>query len=223
MPLLGNAILAVWNDVDPDAEEDFNEWYLQEHIPERISVPGIHRGRRYRADAGSPRYMAFYEAASMDVLTTGAYRTQLDNPTPWTQRIMPRFRFAQRGLCDVAASLGNGLGNAAAIVHLTPADEPRLRPWIVETLLPELRTSPHAVAAHLWTLAPGEPVSPTTALSQRAEPDHPLAWVIVVETSNLDAATAISAAILTRDPKAHGAEDIHTYPSYRLLYAVQSD
>jgi hypothetical protein len=159
----------------------------------------------------------------MDVLTAGAYRAQLDNPTEWTQRIMPRFRFAQRGLCDVAASLGNGLGTAVAVVHLTPADAPTLRTWIIETLLPELRTSPHVVAAHLWTLAPGEPASPTTALSQRAEPDHSLAWVIVVETSNLDTATAISAAILTRDPKAHGAEHIHTYPIYRLLYAVQSD
>src|SRR5258708_40366363 len=64
MALLGNAILAVWNEVDADAEGDFNEWYLREHIPERTMVPGVNRGRRYRADEGSPRYMAFYEAAS---------------------------------------------------------------------------------------------------------------------------------------------------------------
>ena len=106
MPLLGTAILAVWNEVDPEIEPDFNDWYLREHIPERLSVPGMNRGRRYRADAGTPRYMAFYEAASMDVLTQGPYRTQLDNPTAWTQRIMPHFRFAQRGLCDVAVSIG---------------------------------------------------------------------------------------------------------------------
>jgi hypothetical protein len=220
MPLLGNAVLAVWNDVDPAIESDFNDWYLREHIPERLSVRGMNRGRRFRADTGAPRYMAFYEAASMDVLTQGPYREQLDNPTAWTQRIMPHFRFAQRGLCDVGASLGDGIGSAAAVMHLTPSDAPQLRIWIIEKLLPELCTRPHVVAAHLWTVAPGEPVSPTTALSQQAEPDRLLAWVVVVETADTVTADAIAATILVRDPKAHGAAEIVACPTYRLLYAV---
>jgi hypothetical protein len=178
------------------------------------------RSRRYRAEAGSPRYMAFYEAVSMDVLTQGPYRTQLDNPTAWTQRIMPHFRFAQRGQCDVAASLGDGIGSAAAVVHLTPADAAQLRIWLTEKLLPELCARPHVVAAHLWTLAPGEPVSPTTALSRQAEPDRPVAWVVVAETADPATAEAIIATILVRDPKAHGAAQIVPCPAYRLLYAV---
>jgi hypothetical protein len=180
------------------------------------------RGRRYRADEGAPRYMAFYEAASMDVLTQGPYREQLDNPTAWTQRVMPDFRFAQRGLCDVAASLGDGIGSAAAVMHLTPADGQQLRTWISEKLLPELCARPHVVAAHLWTLAPGEPVSPTAALSQRAEPNRPLAWVVVVETADVATADAIAAAILVRDPKVHGAAEIVACPTYRLLYAFDT-
>jgi hypothetical protein len=214
------AILAVWNEVDPDAEADFNEWYLREHIAERTLVPGLGRGRRYRAESGTPRYMAFYEADSMEVLTRGAYRAQLDNPSAWTQRIMRRFRFAQRGLCDLAVSIGEGVGGAVAVLHLTPADEPRLRAWISEILFPELHASPGVTAAHLWTLTPGEPPSPTTALSQSAEPDHPLAWVIVVETMEVAAAAAVTSSVLDRDPKAHGAADVHAYPVYRLLYAL---
>jgi hypothetical protein len=178
------------------------------------------RGRRYRADTGTPRYMAFYEAASMDVLTRGPYRVQLDNPTAWTQRIMPHFRFAQRGLCDVAASFGNGVGSAAAVMHLTPSDAPQLRSWISEKLLPELCASPHVVAAHLWTLAPGEPASPTSALSRQAEPDRRLAWIVVAETADTAGADAIAAMIMVRDPKAHGASEIVACPTYRLLYAV---
>jgi len=220
MPLLGSAVLAVWNEVDPDIEDDFNEWYFREHIPERTMVPGLSRGRRYRAEAGSPRYMAFYEAASMDVLTKGPYRVQLANPTAWTRRITSRFRFMRRGLYDVAASVGDGMGGAASVVHLTPADAPRLRQWITATLLHEIHALPDVAAAHFWTLAPGEPRSPTTALSQRAEPDDPLAWVIVVETMEPAGATAISDAILGRDPKAHGAADVLAYPAYRLLYAL---
>jgi hypothetical protein len=220
MALIGNAILAVWNEVDPDHEDDYNEWYLREHIPERTMVPGLFRGRRYRAETGAPRYMAFYDATSMDVLTHGPYRLQLDNPSAWTQRIMPRFRFMQRGLCDVAASVGEGMGGAAAVVHVTPEDAPRLRAWIVETLLPELHAMPGVAAAHLWTIAPGEPRSPTTALSQKAEPERPLAWIIVVETMELAGAAAITAAILGRDPATHGAADFRAYPAYRLLYAL---
>jgi hypothetical protein len=217
MPLLGTAILAVWNEVDPAIEDDFNAWYLREHIPERTSVPGLVRGRRYRTETGSPRSFAFYEATTMDVLTAGAYREQLANPTAWTRRVMPHFRVMQRGLCDVAASLGDGVGGAAAVVHLTPGDVPMLHGWTTETLLPELLAMPDVVAAHLWTLAPGEPRSATTSLSQRAEPEHPIAWVIVVETTELSAAEAITRSITDRDPESHGATNIQPYPSYRLL------
>jgi hypothetical protein len=220
MPLLGNAILAVWNEVDPDAEDDFNEWYLREHIPERTMVPGLLRGRRYRAAEGSPRYMAFYEAATLDVLTSGPYRLQLDNPSAWTQRIMPRFRFMRRGLCDVAGSVGDGMGGAASVVHVAPDDAPRLRAWITETLLHEMHALPDVAAAHLWTIAPGEPRSPTMSLSQRAEADGPVEWVIVVETMELAGATAITDAILGRNPRAHGAAAVQAYPGYRLLYAL---
>jgi hypothetical protein len=217
MPLLGTAVLAVWDEVDRVIEADFDAWYLREHIPERTSVPGLLRGRRYRAETGSPRSMAFYEATTLGVLTAGPYREQLANPTDWTRRVMPHFRFMRRGLCDVAASLGDGIGGAAAVVHMTPDDEPRLREWIAGTLLPETLTMPDVVAAHLWTLAPGEPRSATTALSQDAEPERPIAWVVVVETTGLSEAEAISRAILDRDPKSHGASDVQPYPSYRLL------
>jgi hypothetical protein len=220
MALLGNAVLAVWNEVDPEFEDDFNEWYFREHIPERLMVPGLNRGRRYRAETGSPRYMAIYEATSMDVLTHGPYRLQLDNPTAWTQLVAARFRFMQRGLCDVVASVGDGMGGAAAVVHLTPGDTPRLREWISGTLLHELHALPGVAAAHFWTLAPGEARSPTTALSQRAEPDHPVAWVVVVETMELAGAMAITDAILGRNPKAHGAREVRAYPNYRLLYSL---
>jgi hypothetical protein len=220
MALKGDAILAVWNEVDPASENDFDEWYFREHVPERTSVPGILRGRRYRADHGTPRSMAFYEAASMAVLTRGAYRTQLANPTEWTRRVMARFRLARRGLCDVAGSVGEGIGGAAAVVHVAPGDPARLRPWILGILLHELHAMPLVAHAHLWTLAPGEPPSATADLNPPGAQDAPIAWVIVVETMEMAAAEAVTEAILGRNPVAHGAASVRPYPSYRLLYAL---
>jgi hypothetical protein len=163
--------------------------------------------------------MAFYEARDMDVLTKGIYRTQLNNPTAWTTRIMPHFRFAQRGLCDVACSVGEGIGAAAAVFHMTPGnDEAALRKWI-EGLLHELHAMPDIVHAHFWTFSPGEPRSPTTELSLRAEPDRAMEWVIVVETQEFAAAEAMRTVVLGRNPMAHGATLVQPYPVYRLLFA----
>ena len=139
MALLGKATLGVWNEVDPAIEDSFNDWYVREHIPERVSVPGMLRGRRYRADVGTPRYMALYEASTLDVLTTGHYRWQLDHPTPWTSYVMPGFRVAQRGICDVLATAGDGIGGVATVIHFSAED--RFRSWLEQRVaeLPGMR------------------------------------------------------------------------------------
>ena len=218
---MSKAILAVWNDVDPAIEDDYNEWYAREHVPDRTSVPGIIRGRRYRAESGSPKYMAFYEAETMAVLTSGVYRMQLDNPTEWTRRVMPYFTFAQRGLCDVVASVGRGVGGAAVVVHVSPGDQARLRGWIIATLLPELLALPGVTAAHCWALAPGEPRSLTSGLSPHAGPEQAIEWVIVIEAMEVSTATTIRSAILSRVLIAHGAAEVRPYPVYRLLYTLE--
>jgi hypothetical protein len=221
MALVRKAGLLVWNDVDPAIEADYNEWYLREHIPERVSVPGMLCGRRYRAAEGSPRYMALYEAATLDVLTTGAYRAQLANPTAWTRRVMPGFRLMQRGICTVAATAGTGIGGAATVIHLRPgpSGETALRGW-AETLLPELLRIEQVAAAHLWVDAPGEPASPTTALTRGGATERKVHWVLAIEAS--DAATIDRARdiALAGDPSRNGAAEVAAYPTYQLLYVL---
>ena len=46
-------LLAVWNDLAAEDEAEFNAWYVEEHVPERLGIPGVHSARRYR-DAGWP-------------------------------------------------------------------------------------------------------------------------------------------------------------------------
>ncbi|MGE0416954.1 MAG: hypothetical protein AB7O80_09120 [Acetobacteraceae bacterium] len=226
MALLGKAVLGVWNEVDPAIEDSFNDWYVREHIPERVSVPGMRRGRRYRAFDGTPRYMALYEAATLSVLTTGLYRWQLDNPTPWTQRVMPGFRVAQRGICDVIASAGQGIGGVATVIHFSvvPGQEDRLRAWLTRQVA-ALPARKQILAAHAWVGAQGEPASPTTELALRAGPDRGVEWVLAIESSEPGWLDEARVAVLAdhsaaHGPAANGAAEVRPYPNYRLLYTL---
>ena len=85
----GTALLIVFTDVDIEHDAEFNQWYNQEHLPERLSAPGFMDGARYEALKGGPRYLAVYELESADALKTDEYLRQSGNPTPWTQRMSP--------------------------------------------------------------------------------------------------------------------------------------
>ena len=45
----GRGLLMVFTDVPEDVEEEFNRWYDEEHIPERLSIPGVLSAARYTA------------------------------------------------------------------------------------------------------------------------------------------------------------------------------
>lgn len=220
MPLLGKAVLAVWNNVEPAHERAFNDWYLRQHVIERVDAPGFLRGRRYRAVDGSPRYFAFYETVDEAALRAPAYTRLLERPTDWTRAVMPFFRDMQRSICATRASLGRGIGAAVTAVHFRPkpGQEAALRARVVAEILPKLMAMPEIVAAHLWE-APDDGVAQANAeIALRGAPDKPVAWVIVIEATEPDALIptrgAIRAAGLT------DAEEMQFYPRYALLFAL---
>lgn len=222
MALLGKAILGVWNEVAPADELDYAEWYVREHLPERTAVPGMTRGRKYRAiDGGTPANMALYEADTLDVLTTGAYRVQLDNPTEWTKRVTSRFTFMRRAICDVVADAGQGVGGFATVFHFHPAPgaTAQVRAW-AENLVPTLVAMPQIAAAHCWVGAEGEPETPTSRLSAAAVADRPVGWVLAIEAADLASLQAARHAVLNSDAPSHGAVDLLSYPLYGLSYVL---
>jgi len=78
-------LLLVMMEVDPEHEQEFNEWYDKEHVKERVAIPGFISGRRFRAVEGSPKYLALYELENADVVQSEAYLERLrQKPTPWT-------------------------------------------------------------------------------------------------------------------------------------------
>jgi len=85
----GDGLLMVYCDVPAEHEEEFNRWYNDEHIPERLALPGVLNAARYKAVEGGPTYLACYELASADAWHAEAWQQRLKDPTPWSQRMAP--------------------------------------------------------------------------------------------------------------------------------------
>jgi hypothetical protein len=86
-------LLLVMADIDPAIEHDFNQWYEQEHLAERMAIPGFLRARRFKAIEGSPKYLALYDLESPDVIKSADYRHVIGaGKSAWTRRMEPQFR-----------------------------------------------------------------------------------------------------------------------------------
>jgi hypothetical protein len=117
-------LLAVWNDIAAEDESQFNAWYVEEHVPERLGIPGILSARRYR-DAASPlSYAAIYDTESLATLASPAYLERLANPTPRTRAIMPRFRNMTRAACEIGADFGALRSPGAVLATLELGEAP---------------------------------------------------------------------------------------------------
>ena len=132
MALLGGAVLAIWNDIAPGGDAEYDHWHISEHIPERVGVPGFLRGRRYVAVAAAPKYFMMYETETLATLASPAYVERLNNPTPWTRKCLALFRNSNRTACRTTLSIGRGIGGALATIRLGAATgrESTLRRWL---------------------------------------------------------------------------------------------
>ena len=85
----GRGLLMVYCDVPEDVEDEFNRWYNQEHIPERLSIPGVLSAARYVALEGGPKYLACYELTGPEAWHSPEWQHWLNHPTQWSQRMSP--------------------------------------------------------------------------------------------------------------------------------------
>lgn len=79
------AVLALWNDVDPARDSEYEHWHAVEHAPERVWVPGFLGATRYaRCVGNSPQYFTLYEMAGLEALGSREYLDLVQKPTPWS-------------------------------------------------------------------------------------------------------------------------------------------
>lgn len=84
----------VETDIPPEHEADFNAWYETEHMPGLARVPGTVRARRFRNDAGHPRYHACYDLLIPETLGSPLWLAV--RATAWSDRVRPHFRNTRR-------------------------------------------------------------------------------------------------------------------------------
>ena len=85
---VGSTILVVMMEVDEADDAVFNKWYNEEHLPERMAIPGYISARRFMLDpadtpsSGALRYLCIWELEDGSPLQSQLYREQNARPTP---------------------------------------------------------------------------------------------------------------------------------------------
>jgi hypothetical protein len=146
-------ILAIWNDRDEAIAPVYERWYVNEHVPERLAVPGFLSARRYeRIDGGSPQFFTSYELRSVDVLSSTAYLERLAAPSELTRATMARFRNMVRTACiPVRRSAPGALGSCVALAWIP---QPAARCDQLLALAGEYQRDPRVVNVQVWRAAP---------------------------------------------------------------------
>jgi hypothetical protein len=220
MALIGKGVLAIWNGIAPQAEDDFVAWHVREHIPERVALPGFLRGRRYVAVAGHPKYFNFYETETTSDLSAPAYVARLNAPTDWTRRVVAQFTDTSRTICAVAWSLGTGEGGWIEAIVLEAAS-PNFQEAMRAAFQPAVAALPGIVGLHLLEGQTPAAQADTAEKKLRGAPDAVAAWILLVEASRPDSLGAFRAGLGSDDALvACGAGAAIKRGTYQLQFAL---
>jgi hypothetical protein len=115
------ALLAIRSDIASAVEAEYLAWLTREHTLERVAIEGFVSARIFRSQHdGFGRYLILYDLADETVVDSAAYLQRLDNPTPWTTRMMPHLGNFVRGGGRIVARSGAGCG--AALIPVIARD-----------------------------------------------------------------------------------------------------
>ena len=184
----GSALLMVWADVPADREPDFNRWYNEEHIAERMSVPGFLGAARYEAVKGGPKHLACYELEDVAVLDSAEYRRVSENPTEWTRRCSPqaigttsiRNVYAMihpKSLTPEAAATGMAPALQIGRMDVPPEVDAEFNTWYDTIYVPNYETVPGVIRGRRYRAVVGEPRYLTLYEFEHPKVSESAAWL----------------------------------------------
>lgn len=220
MALLGSAAIAMWWDIAAPMRAAFEDWHSHEHFPERMGIPGFRRGSRWADAGGGEGFFVLYELQDYETLASSGYLARLNDPTPWSTRMMPHHRNMVRSQCRTLDSFGGGIGQFMATLRLSPAPgrEDSLRGHI-RSALAGLPDRPGLTGGHLLK-------TETPSLAQTTEQrirggDAVADWIVLLSGYDADTLALVqhdqlgAAALIEA-----GAAAAPQAATYRLSYSL---
>lgn len=169
---MSKAFLALWNDYPATLTEEYETWHSFEHVPERLTAPGLLAARRYGSfGEDANRYFTLYDLENLAALESPAYLDLVQRPTDWSARMRRHFLNVLRIPAETILQAGHGRGS-----HLLA------QAWSVDR-----RTAPSMAVALGKTLQ--DCVSQGRLLSLRiglAEPNQPYEVFEQADTTDPD-------------------------------------
>ena len=183
----GSALLMVFTNIDSEHDFEFNKWYVEEHLPERLSAPGFLDGALYQATKGSPRYLAIYELESLATMQTPEYLHMSQNPTEWTKRIGPSGagRGVVRNICEQISPkesdpdiMGRGMAPAIQVGRMIVPEEieSKYNDYYDSERTPRNMTVPGCLAVRRYHVVEGSPKYTTVYEFEHEKVPESIAW-----------------------------------------------
>ena len=209
----GVGYLAIWSDLAPEDETDWMHWITREHAAERVGIEGFLACRIFRAlGTAANRYFILYELQNPETVGSPQYLARLNEPTPWSQRIMPRLQNFARGGGRVVASAGIGQSGVLAVLPLDGGP-----PGDAAALTSELAGFDRIAAARVLLTDQAQTSIQTREKGMR-EKDESFAGLLLIE--GLDEAAVRDALWHLRAAHKFEPGAIDTLPLYRLFFSL---
>ncbi len=190
------AILALWNDYPSLHADEYEAWHTFEHVPERLTVPGMRAARRYVSSANSESYFTLYELEDLNVIEHPAYLDLVHNPTPWSFKMRQHFSNVLRIPGEIMSADGHGTGGTA-LVQAYPADRNEARAGLLEleAFLQEYRAEARITG---FQLALAEPNQIYEVFRQDEQTDPDTVNIVVIAEGTIAASLATLKDTLTQ-------------------------
>ncbi len=155
-------LLAVWMKIPPGLDDEFTSWYNDEHVPERMAIPGFLSTRRYVTQTSEPRFMALYDLTDPGVMQSEAYMKIRTNPTPWTRRIGGKLVENIRNEYELVQSIGQASPQPSPYallvrIETAPEHDAELNSWYEQDHLGALQSVPGCYRARRFRATAGSP------------------------------------------------------------------
>ncbi|MGF6770245.1 hypothetical protein P3T18_002724 [Paraburkholderia sp. GAS199] len=210
-------LLAIWSTIAPESEIDYLHWLTREHVFERTRVAGFQSGRVFRRRGSRPsEYMMLYELDHAGVMSSPGYLARLNDPTPWTQRIMPSLERFRRGGGTIVAQGGDpaGHGSHVAIARFEEALPERLSGEAGRTLVSALARIDWVANTQIMSVEDDATSIATQEKSMRRSSEGAFAGLLLMEA--LDAGS-LDRAIARASDLGHIQPD--QFEIYDLVFA----